>query len=147
MGDVPVDGSSATTARALARSGFVVERRPAPGGGTLLACAGELDLATVPAFEDALCGVDADGSEVVLDLSGLDFMDCRGLAMILALHRRVRESGGHLTIVRGPDAVNRLFEITGLLEQFDFVDSVASHGAPRRAGERTSAHRALRPAA
>jgi anti-sigma B factor antagonist len=144
---LPVDGSSATTARALAQRGFAVERRPAPGGGTLLACTGELDLATVPAFEDALCDVEAD-SEIVLDLSGLDFMDCRGLAMVLALHRRVRECGGHVTIVRGPDAVNRVFEITGLLDQFDFVDhSASSNGAPRRVGERALAHSPVRSAA
>jgi len=146
--DFPVDGSSGNINRELARCGFAVERHDAAEGGTLLACIGALDLATTPAFEDALCRADADGGAIILDLSGLDFIDSRGLAMILALDRRLRESGRRLTVVRGPDAINRIFEITGVLDRLEFVDSpAASDGAPKRAGERTSTRGALRSAA
>ena len=131
--------SSGSLAGALARSGFALERRAAADGGTLLACLGELDLATMPAFEDALCRAEADGGAIVLDLSGLDFIDSRGLAMILALDRRIREAGRQLTIVRGPDAVNRIFELTGLLDRLDIVDNRgAMNGAPTQDGERTA---------
>ena len=67
--------------------------------------------------------------------------------MILALDRRVRESGGRLTIVRGPDAVNRVFEITGVHDRLEFVDSPPpSNGAAKPAGEHTSTRGALRSA-
>jgi anti-sigma B factor antagonist len=146
--DFTVDGSSGNTNRELARRGFALERHDTADGGTLLACIGELDLATTPAFEDALCRAEADGRAITLDLSGLDFIDSRGLAMILALDRRLRESGARLTIVRGPDAVNRIFEITGVLDRLEFVDSPAgSDGAPKRAGEHTSTRGAVRSAA
>jgi anti-anti-sigma factor len=91
-------------------------------------------LATLPAFEDALCRAEADGRAIVLDLSGLDFIDSRGLAIILALDWRVRESGGQLIIVRGPHAVNRMFELTDMLERFDFADGPdTADGTPTRA--------------
>jgi anti-sigma B factor antagonist len=134
MRKLPVNESNASAACALARWGFAVERHAAADGGTVIECLGELDLATMPAFEDALCRADADGAVIVLDLSGLDFIDSRGLSMIVALDRRLREAGGRLTIVRGPATVNRMFEITGLLDRLDFVDS-----APKPAGERTNA--------
>jgi anti-sigma B factor antagonist len=143
-----VNGSSASTAGALARWGFAVERRAAADGGTLLACLGELDLATMPAFEAALCRAEAVGGEIILDLSELDFIDSRALAMIVGLDRRIREAGGRLTIVRGPDAVSRMFEITGLLDRLEFVDKrAATNGAATGAGERTPVTGALRSAA
>ena len=142
--DFAVYGSGAN---GLARRGFVVERRDAPDGRTVLACIGELDLATIPAFEDELCRAEADGRAIVLDLSALDFIDSRGLAMILALDWRVRESGGQLMIVRGPHAVHRIFELTGVLERFDFVDGPdTSNGMPTGAAGNASPRAAGRPA-
>ena len=142
--DLPDNGSNGNRARELARWGFAVELHDVADGPTRLACVGELDLATLPVFEDALCRAEVDARAIILDLSGLDFIDSRGLAMILALDRRLRASGGRLTIVRGPDAVNRIFEITGALDRLEFVDSPAtSHGAPKPAGEHTSPRGAL----
>jgi anti-sigma B factor antagonist len=120
--DVPVDGPSRNTARELMRAGFDVQRHDTAGGETLLACTGELDLATVPAFEDALRRARAGGRAIILDLSGLEFLDSRGLATILAFDRELRESDGRLTIVRGPDAVTRIFEISGVVDRLEFVD-------------------------
>ena len=144
---VEVSGSSASTTRALARWGFAVEPRTVADGGMLLACLGELDLATVPAFEAALCRAEAAGGEIILDLSELVCIDSRALAMIVGLDRRVREAGRRLRIVRGPDAVSRMFEITGLRDRLEFVDNhVAMNGVPTPAGERTSVTGALRSA-
>jgi anti-sigma B factor antagonist len=143
--DFAVNGSGAN---GLARRGFAVERRDAPDGRTVLACVGELDLATMPAFEDALCRAEADGRAIVLDLSGLDFIDSRGLAMVLALDWRLRERGGQLVIVRGPRAVQRMFELTGMSERFDFVDGPdTSSSAPTRVAGNASEHAAGRSAA
>jgi anti-anti-sigma factor len=52
-------------------------------GRTVVAVRGEVDLATVADFEEALCEVSltADGP-VEVDLSGLTHLDCRGLAAL-----------------------------------------------------------------
>jgi anti-sigma B factor antagonist len=139
--EMPAEGSRGSTAGELARCGFAVERRDVAGGGTVIACIGELDRATVAALQDALSGAEADGGAITIDLGRLDFIDSCGLATILAVDRRLRASGARLRLVPGPHAVSRLFELTGLVDQFEFVDP------PPRAGERRSSDGALRSAA
>jgi anti-anti-sigma factor len=83
---------------------------------------GELDLASVPAFEAAIATIDIAGfSRVVLDLRDLEFLDSTGLRAILSLRSSMPDAS-RLRIVRGPDAVHRVFTVTGL----DTVLSVES---------------------
>jgi anti-anti-sigma factor len=53
---------------------------------------GELDLATAPDVADELERVEATAVDiVVLDLSGLTFIDSTGIRLVLAAHRRAGE--------------------------------------------------------
>jgi anti-sigma B factor antagonist len=84
-----------------------------------LAVFGELDLASVAAFEEALaevCPVDgtAAATEVVLDLDGLEFIDSSGLHVLVANAHRLRQAGGALVVERTRPATLRLFAISGL---------------------------------
>lgn len=82
-------------------------------GLTLVAVRGELDLFTTPRLAEALDAVAGAGRRVVLDLRGLEFMDSTGLAVILRYHQRAREAGAFdFVVVRGPEAVDRVFRIT-----------------------------------
>lgn len=57
---------------------------------------------------------------VVVDLSGLQFIDCTGAH---TLGRAARESPeGRILLLRGPDPVHRVFRMTGLDEQLPFLD-------------------------
>ena len=49
-------------------------------------------------------------------------MDSSGLRIILAEHARAQEAGRKLSIVRGPAAVHRVFELTGTAELLPIVD-------------------------
>lgn len=84
-----------------------------------LALSGELDIATVPVAEQALRRHEGD-NELVLDLRGLRFMDSSGLRVILSLAEA--ETPAVLHIIRGPDQVNRVFELTGAAERLNLVD-------------------------
>ena len=83
--------------------------------GTALVCPiGELDLATAPELERVLEALATGPSTVVLDLSGLTFVDCAGLRPVreavfagALLGRQVRLSGAR-------PAVRRVLELTGL---------------------------------
>ena len=59
---------------------------------------------------------------VVVDLQQITFIDSAGLGVLVGAHRRMRERGGRLRIVRPPPLVERAFELTGLDEVLDMRD-------------------------
>ena len=60
---------------------------------------------------------------VILDLGKVQRLDCSGIGALVALHNRVRRSGGVLTLVRVNDRQRRLLQMVGLLTVFRICDS------------------------
>lgn len=88
---------------------------------------GELDLSTVGKVQDAFRRVEAEAPPtVVVDLSKLTFLDSTGLRCIVTADERARGEGRRVVIVRGPDAVQRVFTITRLEERLEIVDDAAT---------------------
>jgi anti-sigma B factor antagonist len=86
----------------------------APGSDVLIAVSGELDIASVPAFEAALRDLDLPFlRRAVLDLERLVFIDATGLRAVLGLHAACLKVSTALTIRPGPRHVQRVFELTG----------------------------------
>lgn len=99
---------------------LMIEQRP-ERGAVVLAVRGELDLASSPLLERELVALDQAGAErLVVDLSDVRFMDSTGLHALLAARRRALDSGRALTIKPGPDAVQRIFELTRTATLFEF---------------------------
>jgi anti-anti-sigma factor len=92
----------------------------------VIAATGELDLSGAAALEAEIGSLTADPDlgTVVLDLSGLEFMDSSGLRTIVLADMRAREAGRRFALVRGPETVHRVFEITRMSDRLDFVDSL-----------------------
>lgn len=83
---------------------------------------GEIDLATVARTESRLREVrDAGFERVVLDLREVTFLDSSGLRMILAWHDECRRDGAEFRVLRGPAAVQRVFEVTGVADRVPFA--------------------------
>jgi anti-sigma B factor antagonist len=102
---------------------FSIQIEEAEGGAVRVVLVGELDIATTPAAEAELRAQENQGAQVIiLDLRGLTFMDSTGLRLLVAADSRAREAGHRLAIVRGPDAVHRVLEITGLDAKLDLID-------------------------
>lgn len=100
--------------------------------GTLvrLALEGELDIASAGQVERELERIERDApATVVLDLRRLAFMDSTGLRIIVSADARAREQSRRLVVVRGPEAVQRIFRMTRLDERLDMVDDPAAAGA------------------
>ncbi len=101
-------------ATALRRTGFHAEVQPIDGQ-VVVRLHGELDMATSPALQQALIGAfGGDGTEVVVDLANLTFMDSTGIAVLLGAGRRADEVGQSL-VVRAPRRpVLKAFRLTGV---------------------------------
>jgi anti-sigma B factor antagonist len=89
---------------------FALERR-VTGRTVQLSCTGELDLGTAPALREASTReLSADAELIVLDLSGVTFMDSSGLHALIDASRALR---GRLRVVLGPVAA-RVVNIAGI---------------------------------
>lgn len=97
------------------------------GEAAVVALSGELDVAGASLLEHELDRIvaDHDSRELVLDLSGLEFMDSTGLRLMVLADERARREGRQLSLVRGRHDVQRVFEITRMTERLRFVDSAA----------------------
>ena len=95
------------------------------GARLRLALQGELDIAHVDAVIGAVDGETLEAVELlVIDLSELSFMDSSGLRALFVVDERGREHGDRVVFVRGPQAVQRVFEITALDQRLDMVSSL-----------------------
>jgi anti-sigma B factor antagonist len=99
---------------------ILTERRE---GQTLVALVGELDIASTPRLEEGLAEVEADTpGTLILDLRRVDFIDSTGLRAVIAADERARSGGRRFVVVRGPAAVERVFNVTQLDQRLDIVD-------------------------
>ena len=76
-----------------------------------LVATGEIDAHTSPALAAA---IDEAGPDVVLDLSGVEFVDSSGLRVLIDAHQRLADAGGGLRLVALSEPVRRLLEISGV---------------------------------
>jgi anti-sigma B factor antagonist len=84
---------------------------------------GELDINTAQDFEDELKRVEATAArEIIVDLSGLNFIGSDGLKVFIHANARSRSGHHRLKLVRGSDQVDKTFETTGLLTRLPFAD-------------------------
>jgi len=98
-------------------------RRLADAEGVVLMLAGELDLGSAPALEQQLEEVGhANPARLLLDLRNLRFMDSTGLALMIKAQQSADDNGSRLAFRRGTSQVQRLFQLSGVLERFTFED-------------------------
>jgi anti-sigma B factor antagonist len=96
---------------------------------TVLAIAGELDMATVGQFATDVREQMGRG-RVLLDLSGLSFMDSAGMRALDGVLRDAEREGGTLMIgSEMQDAVKRLLDLTGILAGLPLVTAAGAQEA------------------
>lgn len=92
----------------------------APGTASL---AGEIDFSVTPKVRGELMRlIEAGSQEIVLDLSGLDYIDSSGLALLIEARKILLESGRALRIAAISSQVRKLFNLTQLGELFGLPD-------------------------
>jgi anti-sigma B factor antagonist len=98
--------------------GYTVEHDPVEGA-LLVTASGELDLAAAPRLATVL-SIATAGTEpcVVLDLTGVDFIDSTALGAIMHASTEADAAGKSVLVVALEGPVKRLLEITNLTGRF-----------------------------
>lgn len=82
---------------------------------------GDLDMATVGTIDNELGRLrDSGFKNIVLDLSGLTFMDSSGLHLVTRWANDASQDGFVFELEPGPPAVQRLFELTAMTDLLPF---------------------------
>lgn len=90
-----------------------------------VALEGEIDLATVNPLKERLYALVDAHRNLILNLRGVAYIDSSGLAALLAVMKRVRESGGQLSVASPSGHVGKLLTLTGLDTAIDVHASEA----------------------
>ncbi|HEX4189144.1 MAG TPA: STAS domain-containing protein [Solirubrobacteraceae bacterium] len=94
------------------------------GGTHTLMLTGELDMATAPDLETVVTACAGNAGRLALDLSRLTFIDSTGLRLVLLTQQLCREAGAEFAVIPGPTLVQRVFELTGVVDRLPFRDGV-----------------------
>jgi anti-sigma B factor antagonist len=95
------------------------------GSISVVEAAGEVDLTTSLTLDAALNQALLESPPtVVLDLTGVTFVDSSGLAMLVAVRKAARSKGGELRLVNPRPNVQSVLQVTGLDQVFPIFFSV-----------------------
>ncbi len=95
------------------------------GARTVLHVAGEIDVASAGRLRERLVLLLSQGrADLVVDLTGVTFMDSTGLGVLVGGLKRVRIAGGRLVLVVDSERLLKVFRITGLTQVFTIHDTL-----------------------
>jgi len=91
--------------------------------GLVIRAFGELDLSNAETLDAELRrAIGGDAGSIVLDLSGLDFIDSTGLRVLISAAKQSRQDGARLAIRRGSEAVQQVIAVSGVDGTLPFID-------------------------
>ena len=106
-------------------------------GITVVTLRGELDICGAPALQAYLRGLRRQPRpRSIADLTGLAFIDCACLAVLVRHCQDTRSRRGSFALAGPHGAVHRILDLTGLLTWFEVHDTVEE--ALRRMGTQPS---------
>ena len=107
--------------RRVAELGFSME---AHGASVVVSVQGELDVTSSQRFDDCLSEAAAESDQVILDMSGVDFMDTTALAVIVGHWRRQADEGGRFVLAGARYRYTKALWITGLADRLPMYETV-----------------------
>ncbi len=85
------------------------------GKAWVVSASGDVDVHSAPVLEAAVAPLSRRaGVALVVDLSGVEFIDSTGLGVIVTTLKHVREADGTLSVVVSTPRVLKVFALTGL---------------------------------
>ncbi len=94
------------------------------GDSMVITARGDLDIVTSPELDQRLTEVQQDHNRIIIDLSGVDFLDTSALAVIVGHWKKVEGAGGMLGLAGARYRYTKTLWITGLADRLTLYDSV-----------------------
>ena len=106
---------------------MAVETKHLDSGYTVVTISGRLALGgeteKLNAAMNAL--LQKDQKRVVLDITGLDYVDSSGVGMLVSCLSNVKKAGGEMKVVGANQRIKRIFSMTGIDGLMQMFPSVA----------------------
>jgi anti-sigma B factor antagonist len=102
------------------------------GGIVVVAVSGELDIITSKQFDEHLAQARTSSDVLILDFSGLDFIDTTCLSVLVRYWKEQTEGGGSLLLAGTRYDYAKALWITGLAQRLPMYDNVAEALAAAR---------------
>jgi anti-sigma B factor antagonist len=77
---------------------------------------GDLDLMTAPELQACAESVVARAAEILIDLSGVQYLDSSGLSALIRVQRTAQQAGGSALVSAASPTAERVIETAGLRE-------------------------------
>jgi anti-sigma B factor antagonist len=104
-----------------------IESSTAAGDVMIVAFRGELDMAGLESARTALSeAAQARPRILVVDLTGLEFMDSSGAGVLIGAHRRAAAAGQRLVVLNGSATPHRVLSVLGLDRHLEMIDDLAA---------------------
>jgi anti-anti-sigma factor len=104
------------------------------GSLAVVTVTGEIDVATAEPLRQALLAAEQRGGRrVVVDMSGVEFLDSTGLGVLVGSLRRLREAGGDLYLAIVHPHVLKVLRVTNLDQVFAVYEDASAAQADARA--------------
>jgi anti-anti-sigma factor len=149
-------GAQADAPDAAMRSQVVMSTREC-AGQVVVALSGDVDITDAEDSAALIATVAARVPWLIVDLTGLKFIDCAGIRALAAAARQARQAGGGLVLAAPAPLVLRMLDLTGLITEVPVcatVDEAAGITSQRTAARtvpgpdpqaQVAARRAVRP--
>jgi anti-sigma B factor antagonist len=98
-----------------------------------VAVEGELDVYTAPELEELLRKLGDGVTHVLVDLTGVTFLDSAGVGLLTQNAKRLTARGGMMMLAIDTASVRKIFELTGL-DRFFVIHEDAGRAAAQLLG-------------
>lgn len=101
-----------------------IDSHPTGDKALVIELQGEVDVYTAPQLKQEIIEqLGAGKNQIVVNLTGVQYLDSTGLGVLIGGLKRAREKDGELTLICPNQRIFRIFEITGLSKIFSIYQN------------------------
>lgn len=96
-------------------------------GKPVLDLTGEVDSYNSPKLRETMVSlIDAGNPDLIINMTGVDYIDSTGLGTLVGGLKRASEKNGAIRLICPNEQIYKVFNITGLVKVFSIFDNEAA---------------------